>query len=146
MTQGMTALGSFMFNKQNADDSLQFNLARQGEGYRISRNFKLREAQSRCGADIIYIHPATLVLAQTLRDEFGPIQINSWFRTVYHNSTVGGSENSKHLLGMAIDVDPKNASLEEIKAYAEILNVGGIGLYEEFVHLDTYGENRRWRG
>jgi len=116
-----------------------------GDGYNLSRNFKLIEAQSKCGSDRVIIHPSTIVLAQLLRDKLGRLQINSWYRSIEHNESIGGVQNSKHTLGMAIDVLPMQASLNDLLSVVNTLAIGGIGIYESFIHLDVYGENRRWK-
>ena len=46
---------------------------------------------------------------------------------------------------MAIDVVPMQASLEDLLSVANTLAIGGIGIYESFIHLDVYGDNRRWK-
>jgi uncharacterized protein YcbK (DUF882 family) len=136
-----------MFANNNPDDALQFKVSQLGDGYRLSRNFKLSEAKSQCGSDTVYVHPAVLVLAQKIRDEFGPIRVNSWYRSPEHNATItGSSKQSRHMLGMAIDIVPLRATLNDVRLYAETLNVGGMGTYETFVHLDVDGIHRRWHG
>lgn len=141
----MKAVIFFMFNNQNSDDALVFSTSVMGDGYNLSRNFKLAESQSKCGSDLIIIHPSTIVLAQTLRDRLGRLQINSWYRSIEHNESIGGVKNSKHTFGMAIDVVPMQASLEDLLSVANTLAIGGIGIYESFIHLDVYGDNRRWK-
>ena len=134
-----------MFNNQNSNDSLVFSVSSMGNRYNLSRNFSLIEAQSNCESDLVIIHPSTIVLAQTLRDRLGRLQINSWYRSVEHNESIGGVQNSKHTLGMAIDVVPMQASLDDLLGVANTLAIGGIGIYKSFIHLDVYGENRRWK-
>lgn len=41
---------------------------------------------------------------QPLRDDWGPITINSGYRSDFVNNLVGGSVNSFHRLGMAVDI------------------------------------------
>lgn len=43
---------------------------------------------------------------QPLRDEFGPIKINSGYRSTMLNLMVGGSRTSFHSYGMAADIVP----------------------------------------
>jgi len=145
MNDSLKAVIFFMFNNQNSDDALVFSVPVMGDGYNLSRNFKLIEAQSKCGSDLVIIHPSTIVLAQLLRDKLGRLQINSWYRSIEHNESIGGVQNSKHTLGMAIDVLPMQASLNDLLSVVNTLAIGGIGIYESFIHLDVYGENRRWK-
>jgi uncharacterized protein YcbK (DUF882 family) len=46
---------------------------------------------------------------------------------------------------MAIDVVPMQASFEDLLSIVNTLAIGGVGIYESFIHLDVYGENRRWK-
>lgn len=55
------------------------------------------------------------VLLEPLRAQFGPIRINSAFRSPLVNEGVGGVGNSKHLLGEAVDIYLPN--LETGRAY-----------------------------
>ena len=70
--------------------------------------------------------------------------VNSWYRSLEHNTKIQGSKKSKHTLGMAVDLFPLECSLSKLIDEANKLDVGGMGIYENFVHLDTFGENRRW--
>lgn len=135
-----------MFENQNPDDALKFSVSKLGRDYRLSRNFRLWEAQCSDGSDIVFVHPSLLVLVQALRDEFGPLRVNSWYRTPRFNATLAGksSKNSKHILGMAVDLFPLKHSLESFKTEVKTLPIGGIGIYETFVHLDVHGEGRKW--
>jgi zinc D-Ala-D-Ala carboxypeptidase len=47
---------------------------------------------------------------QPARDEFGPITINSGFRSKALNKAVGGSGKSNHCFGFAADIEAKNVS------------------------------------
>lgn len=134
-----------MFQDQNPDDALKFSVEKMGKTYRLARNFRLHEAQCSDGSDIVFVHPATLMLIQHLRDEFGAIKVNSWYRTPSYNSRVG-TRNSKHMLGMAVDIVPMKMSLDQFIVEVKQLPIGGIGIYKSFVHLDTYGNGRRWDG
>ena len=66
-----------------------------------------------------------------------PFKINSGYRTEKHNKKVGGSENSSHLKGLAVDIhcsESRNRSII-IKA---LLTVGfsRIGIAKTFIHVD----------
>lgn len=56
---------------------------------------------------------ASLVLAlELLRAAWGgPVIVNSAFRCLAHNREVGGAEHSRHLLGLAADIRPRDPAL-----------------------------------
>ncbi len=109
--------------------------------YALSKNFKVREFRSRCGADEILIDENLVLLLQKMRDEFGKILISSAYRTQQYNTKVGGVKNSQHVLGRAADITLSNPKhLLEAARYAEKIGFTGIGLddrYGMFLHLDT---------
>lgn len=93
-----------------------------------------------------------------------PIQVTSAYRTAAHNRKVGGSRNSYHVQGMALDLKPTQmdfqAFVDRVFLYAhqsrgrvslqqELVNgvwrpvtpasplrVGGLGIYKTWVHVD----------
>lgn len=71
-----------------------------------------------------------------------PITVLSAYRTPSWNRKIGGARNSQHLEGRALDLrPPKGMSVEMffalIRSGAEAMGIGGIGLYNTFVHVDT---------
>ena len=84
---------------------------------------------------------------QLIRNHFGvPVKINSGYRCSTHNSAVGGSKNSKHTLGQAADIVVSGVEPKEVAKYAESIGVLGIGLYDNFVHIDTRTTKYFWYG
>jgi hypothetical protein len=63
--------------------------------------------------------------------------VTSWWRTVHHNSVVGGKTNSKHIVGLAVDVvlDP----LEDRNDF--LYSVHQKGLYylieKDHIHIQS---------
>lgn len=74
-----------------------------------------------------------------------PLIINSGYRCVEHNASVGGVKNSYHVLGEAADVAaPPGISPEELALIAEEAGADGIGVYTWGVHVDVRGYSARW--
>ena len=120
-----------------------------GEGIndiQLAPNFNLREfACKHCGA--VKIDPALVGELQRLRDRVGrPIIITSGYRCEAHNRAVGGAANSQHLLGKAADIQVEGMGPAALAAHAEVIGFGGIGIYGNFVHVDTRATTARWRG
>lgn len=69
-----------------------------------------------------------------------PIKINSWFRSIDVNKAVGGSKNSQHMLGQAVDFtcpdfgSPTLVALE-IAKQAKIIGVDQLILESSWVHV-----------
>lgn len=77
------------------------------------------------------------------------IKILSGFRCQTHNKRVGGSPNSQHVLGRAVDITSEVVNYRRLKEIAEgirLFNEGGIGLYPQskFLHVDVRGVKTRW--
>ena len=121
---------------------------------KLSPNFKVREFRCRDGSDVVMIDESLVVLLQCIREHFGkPITITSGYRTGTHNTAVGGSRSSQHLLGKAADIQVAGVSVEDVAAYAESLMPawGGVGRYpvkagraKGWVHVDTRPNKSRW--
>lgn len=84
----------------------------------------------------------TLFVADALRAEFGPVVVTSGYRGPAHNVSVGGAPNSLHLEFNALDLRPRNGTLDDwcvFLADSGFALWGGVGRYDEknFVHIDT---------
>ena len=66
-----------------------------------------------------------------------PFVITSAYRTPEKNKEVGGSENSSHLKGLAVDIRVRSSS-ERYTILNALICVGfnRIGIGENFIHVD----------
>ncbi len=121
-----------------------FSLKASGN-MQISKNFKVREFACKDGTDEILIDINFVVnKLQVIRDHFGvPITINSAYRTLEHNTKIGGAKNSYHMKGQAFDIVVKGKTPLEVAQFAQILDIPGIIQYNTFVHLDSR-PNKYW--
>ena len=84
---------------------------------------------------------------QKIRDYFkAPVTINSAYRCEKHNAAIGGASQSKHKYGQAADIVVKDIAPTEVAKYAESIGILGIGLYSNFVHIDTRTTKAFWYG
>ena len=114
----------------------------------LSAHFKLKEFQSKDGADEIVICPQLISVLESLFKKLNAkaINITSGYRTEKHSLAVGGKGKAdNHHMGMAADIKVKKQdgtyfSSKEITLALEDMNYnGGIGLINKTnaVHVDT---------
>jgi len=122
---------------------------RHGEGIQLSKNFHASEFECHCGTKHVNrIATELIACLQMLRDEYGPIKINSGYRCEVYNEKVGGSFKSQHMLGTAADLHFYNQK-DLLFPYSYAHHIGlSVGLYEtsNFIHVDVRGEWTCWRG
>jgi len=90
-------------------------------------------------------------LISSIHNIFGSdkqLQIISGYRSLKYNEylrSIGRkvSKNSLHLLGLALDFTIPEIDNFELFRAAKSFRIGGVGLYPEFVHVDT-GQIRYW--
>ena len=73
-----------------------------------------------------------------------PIHVISWYRCPEHNKAVGGSENSKHMLGTAADIIVPTMHPYELYKLAHQSNqFDGMGIYpaKGIVHVHIVEDN-----
>lgn len=100
-----------------------------------------------CGGSLQYDED-TLDKFESMREEIGPVILNSFYRCEKHNKNQGGTKNSYHRKGQAGDVRiTKTATRAKIHAAAKKVGFNGILDYNTFVHVDTrptpYYEDKR---
>jgi peptidoglycan hydrolase-like protein with peptidoglycan-binding domain len=121
----------------------------KGSGEQLSANFKAYEFD--CPCDNCTQTKIDLDLVQILqknRDHFGkPIggdRLNP-YRCPTHNAEIkNASKTSLHMQGMAADFSIPGAKPLEVAAFNESIGVKGIGLYDDFVHVDTRPNKAFW--
>lgn len=77
------------------------------------------------------------------------IEVISAYRTPEYNRAIGGAVNSQHIQFNAIDF---NANIGNSTDWSRVLRSirssgsfkGGVGVYDDFVHLDSRGFNADW--
>lgn len=123
-----------------------FSLKNDGKK-NLTKNFKVYEFACKDGSDKIVIDSEIVDIVQKIRDHIKkPIVINSAYRTPSHNKKEGGSPNSQHLLGKALDIKVEGVSPKRIAEIAKYYGADGIGVYSTFTHIDCRGHKSDWKG
>jgi uncharacterized protein YcbK (DUF882 family) len=118
-------------------------------GVRASRNFTFAEL-SRTATGLpndpppeakAWLEATALEILEPIRSQFGPIIINSGYRSQEVNTRINGSPTSQHMLGQAADIVSPNATPYEIVnwLYTSNLPLRQVILYPpsegNFVHV-----------
>jgi uncharacterized protein YcbK (DUF882 family) len=81
-------------------------------------------------------------MIQELRDYYNkPMNVSSWYRTPAFNKKVGGSSNSAHLDGRAVDLlvtDYHDLTVAWKVITARHGKVGGVNYYKNYMHFTDY--------
>lgn len=114
----------------------------------LTDNFKVREFACKDGSDVVFINCMIPIICQAVRNWFGvAFTPNSAYRTESHNKAVGGSANSYHLTGRAVDIPtPKGHTVEELHSFLDKLlgNSCEIGLYSWGCHVAITDTKKRF--
>ena len=115
----------------------------------ISAHFNRSEFSCECGCGFDTVDTETIRVLEIVRQQFmRPVYITSGCRCADHNYRIGGSQNSQHILGRAVDFKVKDVEPKEVyefldKLYPDSL---GLGLYSSWCHMDTRTNSpARWR-
>lgn len=124
----------------------------------INEYFKYSEFDCKCGKcerpQGVPSQELVDILTKIRKHYNQPVIINSGYRCEAHNKAVGGSANSQHFKGSAVDIIVKNTPTESVWEYVlEKWGDDDLGLaikrnksniYAGFVHIDTRGKKARW--
>jgi uncharacterized protein YcbK (DUF882 family) len=98
------------------------------------------------------IDPALYLLMDRIHTRLGagkrPLQLISGYRSPEYNRLLcerssGVAQKSYHLKGMAADIRIEGLGLDRIREEAVTLAQGGVGAYDQFIHVDL-GPVRTW--
>lgn len=113
----------------------------------ISQNFSREEFACKCGCGFAVVDKELVHVLEVVRTHFNaPVAINSACRCEQHNKDVGGSEGSKHKLGIAADIVVSGVEPSLVYDYLceYAVDKYGIGKYKSFTHIDVRKEKARW--
>lgn len=97
----------------------------------------------------------TVQLADQVRHMFGgAVEVVSGYRPPEYNALVGGVDDSQHTYFRALDLRPADGDVVKfwsvvsgvVACWRMADEVVGLGIYEDFVHVDVGYRDRRWVG
>jgi len=123
----------------------------------LTKDFKLYQfACPRAGVPPLEYIPNVERLAknlQVLKDFLGldiTFANGGTYRSPQFNASIGGAKNSMHMFAKAADIKVPGQTPAQVKAAIEALisrgmmEEGGLGIYNTFVHYDVRGHKSRW--
>ena len=109
--------------------------------------FKREEFACQCGCGFDTVDYELAEVLDDVRLYFRePVTITSGCRCASHNRSIGGAENSQHVMGRASDIKVKDTEPRLVYNYlnSKYPEKYGIGLYSGWVHIDTRNNKARW--
>jgi uncharacterized protein YcbK (DUF882 family) len=96
------------------------------------------------GTDECFMDEEFMKQLHRLREDYGrPMTITSGYRDVSYNTVIGGSPNSAHILGQAVDVAVSGNLAYDLIRMAMLHGFTGIGVAQRgphnkrFIHIDN---------
>jgi len=112
-----------------------------------SKYFTREEFACKCGCGFDTVDFELVRILDYIREHFdSPVTVTSCCRCKTHNKKVFGSYASKHLEGRAADIVVKGVPPLVVAELAEQMEVGGLGRYSKFTHIDSRTGQARWSG
>ncbi len=116
----------------------------------ISKNFNRSEMSCKCRCGFETADIELIEVLEVVRDwcEGAPVRITSGCRCATYNKQIGGSEHSKHKLGIAADIIVHGVEPKEVYNIldGQYPSKFGIGSYKTFTHIDVRPSKARWDG
>lgn len=111
---------------------------------RIDPFFFLEEFECPC-CNCVKLHLTLLKKLSALREAIHcRLIINSGYRCKSYNRKAKGVPGSYHRLGFAVDVTVASMKMSELLVFAKKIDFGGIGIYDNFLHLDIRSGHEFW--
>ena len=129
-------------------ETMAFSYSTDGS-VRLSEHFKVYEFRCKDNTDPIFVSLTLVNALDCIPEHFkGPVYINGAYRNPGYNAMIGGAKHSMHMYGMAADIHINGVTPKQIAEFAETImpDRGGIGIYDNFCHIDVREVKSRWNG
>jgi len=115
----------------------------------VSKHFSRHEFACGCGCGFSAVDAVLLSVLEVIRVHFdAPITITSACRCPAYNAKVGGVKESQHVKGLAADIVVQGVAPGDVynAVHSMFPDRLGLGVYDDFVHVDVRAVKARWRG
>ena len=102
----------------------------------LAPNFVLSEIAQAYKGRYAVVQPHAIDRLQGMRDQLGPLTVNSGYRNPDYNAGIGGASSSRHMYGDAFDIDPWDVSLDRLADECADQGAGYVGVYSTHIHCD----------
>jgi hypothetical protein len=123
-------------SSQYREPEVYLDLTKVDSSLKLAPNFAMDELAQDWKGRYAVVQPHAVDRLQDLRDELGPLVVNSGYRNPDYNASVGGATHSRHMYGDAFDLDPVDVSLSTLAETCEDHSAGYVGVYETHIHCD----------
>ena len=113
----------------------------------LSPHFSREEFACKCNCGFDTVDSQLLTMLEVIRQYFdSPVTITSGCRCLEHNTNIGGSVHSQHLLGRAADIQVRDIDPATVQEFVNKTwpDDFGMGSYSNFTHIDSRGGKARW--
>jgi len=113
---------------------------------KVSQDFTVGEFACRKTSTMVLLAPTLITLLQQLRTRLNkPVHITSGYRTPEYNAKIKGAAESRHMLGLAADLEvPKGTTNWELAGLAYVVGFRRIGVAHGFIHVDIAPGEAYW--
>ncbi|MEN0063450.1 MAG: D-Ala-D-Ala carboxypeptidase family metallohydrolase [Myxococcota bacterium] len=103
----------------------------------VAPNFALGEVARVANGRYAVMQTHAIERLQAVRDDVGVLVVNSGYRSPGYNATIPNSAtSSRHIYGDGFDLDPREASLQDLADACNAEGAGFVEVYVSHVHCD----------
>lgn len=113
----------------------------------LSPHFSREEFACKCNCGFDTVDSQLLTMLEVIRQYFdSPVTITSGCRCLEHNTNIGGSVHSQHLLGRAADIQVRDIDPATVQDFVDRTwpDEFGMGRADTFTHIDSRDHLARW--
>ena len=109
----------------------------------LTEHFNSEEFDCQCGCGTGHIAQNLVLKLEEVRVTINkPMRINSGIRCLEHNRSIGSSDTSSHIKGIAADIGCTQMSDRYLLMTEFVKHFKRIGIHRDFIHVDIDTDKR----